>query len=205
MIPTTRWRRRLPRLKPPPWFPSCRKGSGFHRQALVWVTSPSGCRIGCCCAPAQELLAAGNFPPMGIVTASTLDGARALWERRKQAGVGPMFTVSSKYPTASVFEGRILAMDQDPPAAQPLSLASLQQALSKAGYLTYFGHGGGRTWSIDESAYLTAADVPDSAWVTDQLGIVRDVPALGRRTRSCWVSPTRAWRPTPASRSRRVR
>jgi hypothetical protein len=52
-------------------------------------------------------------------------------------------------------------MDQNPPARRPLTLANLQQVLSEAGYVTHFGHAGGRTWMIDESLDFTAADVPE--------------------------------------------
>jgi len=144
-----------------PLVSELKEGLSLSPQVLVWITSPDRLSYRVMVRAGQELLAAGHFSPLSIVTASTLAGARALWERRTHAGVGPMYAVNARYPTASMFEGRILAMDQDPPARRPLTLASLQQTLSEAGYLTHFGHAGGRTWMIDESVDLTAADVPE--------------------------------------------
>ena len=121
-----------------PLVSELKAGLSLSPQALVWVTSPERLSYRVMARAGQELLAAGNFTSLGLVTASTLPGARALWERRAHAGVGPMYAVNARYPTASMFEGRILTMDQNPPTRLPLTLASLQQALSEAGYLHLF-------------------------------------------------------------------
>lgn len=129
-------------------------------QAIIWVTSPDRLLYRVMLRTANELLAAGNYPPMGIITASTLDGARALWQRSDNVHVSPTFAVSTRFPTASIFDAHILAVGQDAPASQPLTVQTLQQTLSRAGYVTYFGHGGGRTWSINDVTYFKAGDVP---------------------------------------------
>jgi len=138
-----------------------KEGLSLSPQALIWVTSPGRLSYAAMVHAGQDLLAAGNYPPMGIITASTLDGARSLWERRTRAGEGRLYAVNAVYPTASIFEGRILAMDENPPARRDLNVKSLSEALAEAGYLTFTGHGGGRTWMIDETLDFTAADLPE--------------------------------------------
>lgn len=136
------------------------EGLRLSPQALVWVVAPTQLSYATMRHAGQELLAAGNFSALGMVTAPTLAGARALWARGGERHRGPLYAVNATYPTASIFAGRILGMDQQPPTRQPLTLAALQAVLAEASYLTYTGHGGGRTWLIEEPVALTAADLP---------------------------------------------
>jgi hypothetical protein len=143
-----------------PLVPTLTEGVRLSPAALVWVAAPARLSYATMRQAGAALLAAGNFPALGLVTASTLDGARALWGRGGQITAGPQYAVNARYPTASIFSGRILAMTQQSPIRQPLTLAGLQTVLGTAGYLTYTGHGGGRTWLLEEGVELTAATLP---------------------------------------------
>ncbi len=96
----------------------------------------------------------------GLITASTLEGARALWERRTQVRGQSLFIVNAANPAAHIEEGRIMALQGEQASVQPLTKSNLTRALEAADYLTFTGHGASRYLRLDEATTLAAGDVP---------------------------------------------
>jgi uncharacterized membrane protein YgdD (TMEM256/DUF423 family) len=99
----------------------------------------------------------------GIITGSTLEQARDLWERRVQVRSQRFFAVNARYPSAHVYEGRIIEFAEGQIGAHPLTKSSFLNALQAADYLTFTGHGGSRYLRLDEGVKITSVDVPSLA------------------------------------------
>jgi hypothetical protein len=96
----------------------------------------------------------------GIITGSTLEQARALWERRVQVGSQQFLAANARYPSAHIYEGRITEFAREQIGTHPLTKSSLINALQAADYLTFTGHGGSKYLRLDEDVTITAEDIP---------------------------------------------
>ena len=92
----------------------------------------------------------------GIISGATLQEARALWQRGREAGGQRAMAVNGQYPAAGVPAGRILVPGEGTAEVRPLTVASLQNA----GYLTFSGHGGARYLAFSGDTDFRAAGVP---------------------------------------------
>ncbi|HEY9088932.1 MAG TPA: hypothetical protein VIO36_12240 [Anaerolineaceae bacterium] len=125
---------------------------------LAWVVSPAFLSDTAFIQFGQAMLGQPSAVSTGIITASTLDGARALWQRAADAGAERSLAVNAENPAAHIYQGRILGGDLE--EERPLTLDSLRSVLAEADYLTYTGHGSSSYLRLDEETTLTAANVP---------------------------------------------
>jgi hypothetical protein len=127
---------------------------------LLWVVSPTSLSDAAMIAFGRTMKGQAFVVSSGILTASTLDEARALWQRRTQARAETVFAVNAPNPSAGIFEGRIIAFAGPQTTTQPLTKANFGDALRAADYLTFTGHGSSTYLRLDEETKLSSADVP---------------------------------------------
>jgi hypothetical protein len=127
---------------------------------LLWVVSPSRLSDE---AMVEFGLAMRDRQPgvsTGIISGSTLEQARDLWQRASQVQGRRAFAVNNANPTAGIFQGRIIAFEEGATSEQPLTRANLKHALENADYLTFTGHGGEKWWELNGRSDFRASDVP---------------------------------------------
>ena len=127
---------------------------------LLWVVSPaylSDARMIEFGLAAKESSAAISS---GIITASSLERARALWERRAGVRGQNMFAVNAPNPSAQIPEGRMLRFAQTLVTAHPLTRTGFLNALQSADYLTFTGHGANDYLKLGGDDAIAAADIP---------------------------------------------
>jgi hypothetical protein len=129
-------------------------------EAVLWVISPERLSDQAMIAAGKLQMKSGLQAALGIITGATLEEARQLWERQGSLSAKRSFAVNAQYPAAGVMEGRILQATA-PLKTTNLTIDSLKQALRAADYLTFTGHGGGRSWSLEEGLSLRGADIPN--------------------------------------------
>ena len=95
---------------------------------------------------------------IGIISGSTLENARLLWQRKAQVRGQRSYAVNAEYPAARVFQGRIRTFA--PEETRPLTKDALRAALQQADYLTFTGHGGAGYLSLAPGNSMTARDIP---------------------------------------------
>ena len=96
---------------------------------------------------------------VGIISGSTLEKARALWERRTQVRGETFFVVNAANP-AAYQPAQILAVSGADVEKRELSKTGFVEALQAADYLTFTGHGANSYLRIDEDTTLAAQDLP---------------------------------------------
>lgn len=133
---------------------------GCSPRFLLWVVSPDRMSDAAMIELSQAMAAHKLQIAPGIITASTLDGARALWQRRISVGGERVYAANAPNPAAHIAQGELLRYAPGAPASQPLTRQNFAQALRSASYLTFTGHGSSRYLRLDESTTFTAADLP---------------------------------------------
>ncbi|MBN1262491.1 MAG: hypothetical protein JXB35_17555 [Anaerolineae bacterium] len=126
---------------------------------LVWVTAPSQLTDDALIDLARAQGERIQSPLTGIISGATLADARALWARRANVQADYAATVNAENPAGNI-EAGITFVEGAERRLAPLTLANLREALGQAGYLTFTGHGGPRSWNLDEETQLRRADVP---------------------------------------------
>jgi hypothetical protein len=126
---------------------------------LLWVVSPSRLsdqamvEFGLAMRDRQQAISTG------IISGSTLEQARDLWQRASQVQGQRAFAVNNVNPTAGIYEGRVIAFDESVTSLQPLTRTSLKQALQNADYLTFTGHGGEKWWQLNQAPVFRASEI----------------------------------------------
>jgi hypothetical protein len=145
---------------------------------LLWVVSPARLSD-------RELVDLGlaidarrAAVSIGIISGSSIETARALWQRAGSVRGRRLFAVNGESATTPVVQGRIRSVDPD--GIQPLTRGALVSTLRRADYLTFTGHGGAGYLSLAPRTVLTAGDIPD-------------LPPVVVATGSCQT--IRPWRP----------
>ena len=123
-----------------------------HSTFLLWVISPTRLSDRIFSEFGLKLHEKGNPVSLGLITGSTLESARALWQRQPSS--------NGRYLSVVPREGKIDVIEDDEFSSIPLSKENLLGAIQKASYLTYQGHGSRRMWRMDDVATLTADDIP---------------------------------------------
>ena len=126
---------------------------------LLWIVSPG--RL------SDEVLvdfglAVQNRPSavsMGIISGGTLENARALWQRAGEVQGERIYAANAANPAGNR-EAEIMAFEGAENTAQPLTLANLVEALQRADYLTFTGHGGNGYLALAEGTALRPGHVP---------------------------------------------
>lgn len=132
----------------------------LHPAALMWVAAPAALSDAVMLDFARAFQSQLEAPAVGLITGSTLEKARALWQRRGQVRGQRQVMVNARFPAAHIEKGQLIAIQPDQTVVEPLTKNRLASALQSADYLTYTGHGASKYLRLDEETTLTAADVP---------------------------------------------
>lgn len=127
---------------------------------LLWVVSPGFLSDLVMVRFGHAVQASRLSVSTGIITASTLDGARSLWQRRDDVRGEKCYSVNAANPAAHIDTGRLVYYGQPPSLVEPLSKHDLVSALAAADYLTFTGHGSNAYLRIDDGTTLRAEDLP---------------------------------------------
>lgn len=127
---------------------------------LLWVVSPGFLSDAAMIAFGTAMKAQTSAISTGIISASTLEGARELWQRRDQVRGQKLLAANAPNPSAHIDQGQILAISQGESRLQPLTKTAFSGALQSVDYLTFTGHGSSRYLKLDEATQVTAADIP---------------------------------------------
>lgn len=136
-------------------------GEVFAREPLylLWVASPSYLSDRVLIDFSLALKKRKSGISIGIISGSTLESARKLWQRAGEAKGGKMITANAPSPAAHI-KGKITTYDKGKIEVHPINKENLQQAFQKADYLTFTGHGGTSYLRLDENSWLRPADIP---------------------------------------------
>lgn len=141
-------------------FHSLREALACRPVYLIWVVSPSRlsdeAMIELGLALKEQKLAVSP----GIITGSTIELARGLWERGSQVRAQRFFAANAPNESAHIYEGRITGFTAPQNTIRPLDIANFKDTLQNADYITFTGHGGGGYLRFDEETKFTAPDVP---------------------------------------------
>jgi hypothetical protein len=128
---------------------------------LLWVVAPTLLSDAILIEFGQMMQGQPSAISTGIITASTLAGARDLWERRTQVQGQSFFAINAANPSALIDDGRIIRFGQGQPKTSPLTKSNFVSVLQEADYLTFTGHGGSKYLRLDdEDTKITALDIP---------------------------------------------
>lgn len=127
---------------------------------LLWVISPGSLSDSVMVDFGQTMKAHHLNVSSGIITGSTLEHARSLWQQRSQVRGQQMSIVNARFPSAHIEEGKIISIRADQASVGPLQAEHLIAALQSSDYLTYTGHGASKYLRLDEESTLTADMVP---------------------------------------------
>ena len=128
---------------------------------LLWVTSPSALSDQAITSFSAAIQEYGSTVSVGIISASTIEKARALWQRGSLVKGEHAVAVNALYPAARIFSGRIQYFDGEKTSAHRLTKSALIEGLQHADYLTFTGHGASGCLRLDTDTVLVADDLPD--------------------------------------------
>jgi len=112
---------------------------GHNPEFLIWVASPERLDEPALIQFGQELGKRNSSVAAGIISASSAEQARALWERRTVKN-------ATRLTFASPTDGVIMC-DGPETMRRDFSVASVQDALLHSDYVHYSGHGTPRSWA----------------------------------------------------------
>ncbi len=127
---------------------------------VLWVGSPAYFTDKVLAQAGLALKSTHSAAGIGIISGKTIEEARALYLRRKEAGGVKAYAVNGEYPPAQVMRGRILTSSGRVMGRRNLSKSELVEVLKDANYVTFTGHGGGSYWRLAEGDLFTSADLP---------------------------------------------
>ncbi|MCE1255492.1 MAG: hypothetical protein LWX83_18330, partial [Anaerolineae bacterium] len=128
---------------------------------LLWVVSPQFLSDAVLVDFGLTMKAQPLTVASGIITASTLEGARALWQKGQFLNADHMAVINAANPAAHISAGQIKSIsDNKTLAGMPLTKASFIRFLATVDYLTFTGHGSSGYLRIDENTTLSTNDIP---------------------------------------------
>lgn len=128
---------------------------------LLWVASPGWLTEAALVEYGLAMQEQPGAISTGILTASTLEGARQLWQRGSNVGGGHFIAANAANPSAHIDEGRILDISTGgSETTRALTKNDFLAALQSADYLTFTGHGGKNFLGLSKSEKITPADIP---------------------------------------------
>lgn len=119
---------------------------------LLWVVAPERLSDQAFSQFGQTLQKNQAVISVGIITGSTPDKARALWQRK--------LVVNDKHLVIVPREHHLHVVENDQTTAIPLDKADFISAIQQADYVTFQGHGSRRHWLLEDTIDLTASDIP---------------------------------------------
>lgn len=130
----------------------------LNPEFLLWVAAPARLTDRALADFGRALHARGASVSVGIISGSSIEQARALWQRAAHVRGARAFAVNGVFPSAQVFDGRIHAAHTN--ETQPLTKETFIGILQQADYLTFTGHGGAGHLSLAPNVLLRANDIP---------------------------------------------
>jgi hypothetical protein len=127
---------------------------------LLWVVSPSQLSDQVLVDFGLELGERDSVVSLGIISGSTMEQARQLWERRGDIEGRLVVAANAANPSGHI-RSSILVFGPGGAASHPLTMANLRRYLQRADYLTFTGHGGRRYLRLDEETTLGPSEVPE--------------------------------------------
>jgi hypothetical protein len=127
---------------------------------LLWIASPEGLSEAALVAFGTTMQAHTAAVASGIITGTTLEQARSLWQRRAEVRGDTMAAVNAPNPAAHIQEGRILMTTQGRATEQPLTRESFLATLRSVDALTFTGHGGNNYLRLDSETTINSSDLP---------------------------------------------
>ena len=127
---------------------------------LLWVVSPDSLSDEAMIEFGLAMKDRSSAVSSGIITASTIEQARALWENGKQVEGYSFIAINAPNPAAHIYQGQIKHFEGDQVIEQALTKASFSSALQSANYVTFTGHGGNSYLRLDENTKVLPSDVP---------------------------------------------
>ncbi len=151
------------------------------------LSDPAMVRAGLALKQHKTLPAVGMITGSSLGQARALWERGKIWrqggevegeDQVKEARGSWLYAANGEHPTAGVDEAHLIAFQapeeeaNDPPEAgnlpeagagpepYPMTVGSLAEALAQANYLSYSGHGAGRSWNLAEGARFFAKDLP---------------------------------------------
>ncbi|PKO12027.1 MAG: hypothetical protein CVU39_26140 [Chloroflexi bacterium HGW-Chloroflexi-10] len=132
---------------------------------ILWVAAPDQLSDTVMAAAGMALKGNASLPAVGIISGSTREEARQLWQRgqklRSGSGAQPRcFAANGEFPTAGIPQARLIDFRTSEPKTSALNQAVLVDALQQADYLTFTGHGSDDYLRLDADTKLLAGSIP---------------------------------------------
>jgi hypothetical protein len=123
---------------------------------LLWVVSPAFLSDQALVEFGLAMRSRVSAVSTGIITGSTPERARALWQRASLAGGEEVYAANAANPAGHI-EAEILGPAGD---SRPLTKKAFLASLAAADYLTFTGHGSWSALFLEEGVAVRAADLP---------------------------------------------
>lgn len=127
---------------------------------LLWVVSPGLLSDEVMIEFGMTMKGQSSAVSTGIITGSTIEQARALWQRAAQVGNQTYVAVNAPNISAHLPEGQMLEFSRGQVTKNPLTKDKFIQALQTADYLSFTGHGGNSFLGLDEHLSIKPEDIP---------------------------------------------
>ncbi len=136
-----------------PLVPTLEEALDYHPVFLLWVVSPDRLsdrefsRVG------KTLMDRRAECSIGLLTGSTIEKARALWQRKINNNGSRLAVIPRENTIHEFREGTAQSI--------PLTKQNLVESFQKSSCVTYAGHASASHWKISENEILTAEDIPE--------------------------------------------
>jgi hypothetical protein len=127
---------------------------------LLWVVSPSWMSDQALVDFSLALGARDTLVSVGIISGSTMEHARQLWQRAGEVD-GRLVVVANAANPSGHIPSSIVVFGPGGVALRPLTLDNLIHYLERADYLTFTGHGGSGHLELDSETWLRPSDIPE--------------------------------------------
>jgi hypothetical protein len=118
---------------------------------LLWVVSPERLSEEMLSDFGAALQQYGKVTSVGLISGSTIDTARALWQRQ------PDYT--GRHLSIVPREGQIDVWEDSRLTHYPLTIEHVVAQIERANYVVFDGHGSRRYWKLDETTELVASNL----------------------------------------------
>lgn len=143
-----------------PLAPNVSDALARHPIYLLWVVSPNWLSDEILIDFGATIKQHKSTVSTGIITGSTMELARGLWQRAGQVDSQTYVAVNAPNPSAQLHEGQILEYSKGQVVKVPLTKQKFIHALQTADYLTFTGHGGNSFLRLDEEIMVKPEDIP---------------------------------------------
>lgn len=138
---------------------SLKEALACQPEFLLWVASPGFLSDQAFIEFGLTVKAQGISPATGLISASTLDGARQLWQRRSQVDGQIVAAVNAANPAAHLPAQIQVTEAAGPSTRQALTKSNFAATLQSVGYPTFTGHGSNRYLRLDDETTFSAGDL----------------------------------------------